>query len=102
MQAIVIAILGSGAFSALISGIITLITARQKEKKGSDELILFLTAAMLYNLAEQALSKKSITMRGLELFNDMYDKYKAKGGNGYVDILKMKVNALPVVTDKAS
>ena len=96
MENIIIAILGSGAFSALVTGIINLINARQKAKKGSDEMILMLTASQLYMMGESIITRGAVTFKELELFNDMYDLYKKKDGNGYVDDLKKRISALPI------
>lgn len=96
MENIIIAILGSGAFSALVTGIINLINARQKAKKGSDEMILMLTASQLYMMGESIITRGAVTFKELELFNDMYDLYKKKEGNGYVDDLKKRISALPI------
>lgn len=96
VQKIIMAILGSGAFSALVTGVINLLNARQKAKKGSDEMILMLTAGQLYMMGESMITRGEVTFRELELFNDMYALYKKKDGNGYVDDLKKRISSLPV------
>lgn len=96
MENIIIAILGSGAFSALVTGIINLINARQKAKKGSDEMILMLMTSQLYVMGESIITRGSVTFKELELYNDMYKLYKDKEGNGYVDELKSRISKLPI------
>ena len=96
VQKIIIAILGSGAFSALVTGVVNLLNARQKAKKGSDEIIKMLAASQLYMMGENIIRRGEITFKELELYNDMYDLYKKKDGNGYVDDLKAKISALPI------
>lgn len=93
---IIVAILGSGAFSALVTGVINLLNAKQKAKKGSDEMILMLTASQLYMMGESIITRGTVTFKELELFNDMYSLYKKKDGNGYVDDLKSRISSLPV------
>ena len=97
MKEIIIAIIGSGALSALVSALVSLMNAKQRAKKGNDDLILMMSAYSIYSLGEAAIKDGYISFRKLELFNDMYNKYKEqKNANGYADVIKEKVNSLPI------
>lgn len=93
---IILAILGSGAFSAFVTGTINLINARQQAKKGSDEMILMLTASQLCMMGEGIVQRGEVNFKELELFNDMYALYKKKDGDGYIDELKNRMSSLPI------
>lgn len=96
-EAVIIAILGSGAFSALVSGIVSMISERRKEKKGDSKCIMMLMADAIYTKGERLSKEDKVESEELKLFVDMYDLYKKKGGNGYADDLKNKVTSKPLM-----
>ena len=96
-EAIIIAILGSGAFSALVSGVVSMISERRKEKKGDSKCIMMLMADAIYTKGERLSKEDKVESEELKLFVDMYDLYKKKGGNGYADDLKNKVTSKPLM-----
>ena len=95
-EKIIIAIIGSGALSALISGLVTIITSLIEKKKGSDDLLLNNTAIILTLMAHGYLADRHIDSEGLKLFMDTYKLYKEKDGNGYIDNLKTRIEKLPL------
>lgn len=95
-ETIIIAIIGSSALSALVSGLVTIITSLIKKKKGSDDLLLNNTAIILTLMAHGYLAEKHVDSEGLKLFIDTYKLYKEKDGNGYVDNLKSRLEKLPL------
>lgn len=93
---IVAAVLGSGAFSALVSGIMSYLNEKRKDKKGSGKLIMMLTARELYQMGEKFVSQGYADNEELKLFTDMFKIYKEQDGNGYADALKDRVDKLPI------
>ena len=89
---IIVAVLGSGAFSALVSNLFTLI----KEKRGKDKLIMMITASMIYDNFEKMCEEGYADDEKYKLTVDMYTAYKEQKGNGYADALKNKADKLPI------
>lgn len=96
MKEIILAVLGSGALSALISGLISYLNERRKEKKGTGKLIMMLTADALYKRGEKFVEQGYADSEELKLFSDMYKIYKEQDGNGYADGLKERSDKLPI------
>ena len=89
---IVVAVLGSGAFSALVSGFVSWL----KDKRGEGKCILMLMADAVYTKGEKLSKQPEVSREEKKLFDDMYDLYKKQGGNGYADDLKNLVKNKPV------
>ena len=98
-ETIIIAIIGSSALSALISGLVTIITSLIKKKKGNDELMMMNSAALMTLMAKTFLQMGYADGESRKLFLDMYKLYKDKDGNGYVDNLKDLILKLPIEED---
>lgn len=90
MNQIIIAIIGSGALSAIISAIISAINERSRSRE-VDQLLLL---DALKHQAKDALADGFISARDLECIEVYYMQYKAYGGNGFADTLMAKVRAL--------
>ena len=89
---IIVAILGSGALSALVSNLFSLF----KEKKGLNKLVMMLTADKLYDNFEKMCEDGYAEEEKFKLSIDMYTIYKEQKGNGYADALKNKAEKLPI------
>lgn len=100
MKDIIIAIIGSGALSALVSGLVTYLNGRRKAKSGLDKGVRMLLLAEIKMSGSKYCSDGHISFGELESFTEMYNVYKALGGNGYAEAVKHKVEALPVEPDK--
>lgn len=96
MNEIIIAIIGSGFLSALVSGAVTLIS-KQMDKKSADNALLLAIARdrIKYN-CRIFIEKGEITMDELEDLEALHSSYHDGGGNGYCDTLMTKVKALPI------
>lgn len=92
MREIILAIIGSGAFSALISAVISAIADRRRSRE-VDQLLLL---DALKHQAKDALDDGLISVRDLECIEVYYTQYKAYGGDGFADTLMSKVRALPI------
>lgn len=96
-QAIILAIIGSSAFTALITNIFTLIEARRGTDKGAHEGIRLLLYWQIKQIAKQALASEEIAADELEDLTHMWQCYHGPlGGNGYLDKLMGDVKKLPI------
>lgn len=99
MQTIIIAIIGSGALSALISGLFSVYTKRKEVKSALNEGMSMLLLAELKRSGEAFVSKGRIDVDDLEAYNKMYSIYHDKdklNGNGFAEAIVSKVRALPL------
>jgi hypothetical protein len=94
---VLLAILSSGALSAVVSSVVTYFIDKAKRKEEENDLLQFLTASQLTILGQNVIKDGSIDFETLKLYSNMYDRYKKiKGANGYVDALMTKVKSLPI------
>ena len=93
---IILAVLGSGAFSALVSGLVSYFNEKRKDKKGSGQLIMMLTADKIYDNLEKFCEEGFANDEQYKLTLDMYKIYKEQGGNGYAEELKKRAEKLPI------
>lgn len=103
MQEIIIAIIGSGAFTAVVSVVATSIVNYRTRKKESDELIKdsvkSLLGIQIRNQCEKAIERKCISIEELQQIQEMNNNYMKIGGNGFVKTLMKKVEALPIIVE---
>ena len=97
MNNIIIAILGSGAFSALIGSLTAYLMEKQKEKDSKNDIITLMCASDITLLGESAIKDGYIEFAKARLFKNLYDSYKKlPTADGYVDLLNSKVSQLPI------
>lgn len=112
METIIIAILGCSAFNTIVGAIIEHFRTKAKEKKEAEkerlekekaktlteEVIEAIKYSLLYCLqayGEKLIAKGEITLIEYNQFVAMYDTYKAIGGDGFADSIKLIVDKLP-------
>lgn len=94
---IIVAILGSGALSTLISQVCTYLTKREDKKSGVAEGMRLILKDRLRFLCAHYIAQGWIYADELEDLIVMHDCYHSKlNGNGYLDTLMSKVKALEV------
>lgn len=94
---IVLAIIGSGALSALISGIFSLVGKKKKETGGVTAGTRILLYDRIKYLGRSYIRAGSIASEDLEDIIEMHKVYHDDlGGNGYLDSLMDRVKKLPV------
>ena len=92
MKEIIITILGSGGFAALISGIISVFENRRKTRD-------CIRASLYFQIRQTGLDcirEGSIDAPTLEAICKAHDTYESLGGNGYIDSIMARVNKLPI------
>jgi len=96
----VIAIIGSGALSALIAGIFNLIQGRQKNEQGIAKGVRQLLYDRIKHRGKRYIADGSISLDELEDLIEMHTIYHDDlGGNGYLDSLMAQVKKLPIRGD---
>ena len=89
---IIIAIIGSGALSTIISFVLQAI----KDKKRSDRIDKFLLLHLIEETCRDALNDGRIARESAQKLEEMYALYKGIGGNGYADNIMNSVRKLPI------
>lgn len=96
MTSVIIAIIGSGALSAVIAGIFTLINNRNKKKSNESKLLMGIAHSMIIENASRYLAQGYVSVAEYkELEHYLYEPYKAMGGNGTAEKLMKDVSNLP-------
>lgn len=90
-KSIILAIIGSGALTALITNIFNLISSSSRQKRVNQILLLGEMERRLENYRKRA----SITQEQLQIFINIGELYHEEGGNGYADALLSEVRSMP-------
>lgn len=106
MKDIILAIIGSGAFSGAVAAIISTISSNRQRKKEQKEdtkkLEVGLRLILLSTLkrdGKESITKGSISKEDYEAFLASYNAYKALDGDGWADKVLKQVSELPVDID---
>lgn len=95
---ILIAILGSGVLSTLISGLFTFLQSRSVAKNATASGVKAVLQDRIKWLGRQHIKRGCVTFEDLEDLIKMHEVYHDKlEGNGYLDKVMSEVKALPVV-----
>lgn len=96
MTDIILAIIGSGALSAVISGVFALINNHNKKKSNESKLLMGIAYSEIIAQAQKYISRGYITVDEYdELDRYFYQPYKNMGGNGTAEKLMKEVGNLP-------
>lgn len=93
---IIVAIIGSGALSALVSGIVSLINANKKSKTGLDKAVQLLLLGEIERQTDRYIETGSLTREQFKRYQETYDAYKALNGNGYAEGMMSNVRSLHI------
>ena len=99
MQPIIIAIIGSGALTALITNIFNIYRDRKSHEDGIAEGVQLLLYDRLKGLSKSYIREGKISAEDLEDLSRMWECYhdpKGLNGNGYLDSLMTTVKKLPI------
>lgn len=98
-QAIIVAIISSGALSTLISGLFSLWQAKKKKRDGVRDGIKILLYDRIKHLGKAYIDRGYITAEELEDLTTMHDIYHdpdGLNGNGFLDAIMRTVKSLPI------
>lgn len=99
MQPIIIAIIGSGALTALITNLFNIYRDRKSHEDGIAEGVQLLLYDRIKYLAKNHIASEQISPDELEDITRMWECYhdpEGLNGNGYLDSLMTAVKRLPV------
>lgn len=96
MTQILLAIIGSGALTTIISCGFTYLSAERSAKSGLTEGVQYLLLAEIKRQGRQYILEGHITLEELEAFVNLFNAYKRLGGNGYADMIMQEVMRLPI------
>lgn len=92
ITAIIIAIISSSAFTALVNGLIAMWT----RKRGVAAGVRMILYDRIKWLGKSYIAKGGISTEELEDLVKMHDIYHSLGGNGFLDAIMDSVKALPI------
>ena len=96
MSDITIAIIGSGALSAIIAGLFTLLNNLVKKKSTEGRLLMGLAHSKIIEDAQKYIERGYISVAEYkELEHYLYEPYSKRGGNGTAKKLMDEVSKLP-------
>lgn len=99
MQPIIIAIIGSGALTALITNTFNIYRDRRSHEDGVAQGVQLLLYDRIKYLSKAYLREEKISAEDLEDISRMWECYHtALDGNGYLDSLMQAVRRLPIVS----
>lgn len=93
---IIIACLASGGLFSFLQYIISLFVDRKKKPSNENELLLALAHDRIIFLCKQAIDKKSITQDEYDNILQLYNPYRAAGGNHLTTKYFSEVEKLPI------
>lgn len=98
MNEVLIAVIGSGALSAVISGVFSLVRDRQQKKNGVAAGVRMVLYDRIKHLGKQYIKNGEIAFEDLEDLLEMHKIYHDDlGGNGYLDSVMNAVKKLKTV-----
>ena len=92
MKEIILTIIGSGGFAALISGFITLLSNRGRTRDGIRDSLYF----QIRQTGLDCIRDGCIDAPTLEAICKAHDTYEKLGGNGYIDSIMERIKKLPI------
>lgn len=98
-KTIFIAILSSGAFTAIINAILNHINKKNESKGNINKALMCLLGYELKNECHRLIKSKQVELDDLEQLQELNNIYHKMGGNGYVKTLMEKVEKLEVKHD---
>lgn len=92
---IIIAIVGSSAFTALVNGIIEIVKNKTGRQSKQNKAVMYSLLYCLQAYGEKLKEKDHISLVEYKQFVEMFTTYKENGGDGFADIIKSEVDAIP-------
>lgn len=94
---IVVAIVSSGAFSAIVNGILSARREKRQKETGVSAGVRMLLYDRIKHLGKAYIQRGSVTSDELEDLIAMHKIYHDDlGGNGFLDTLMCSIRALPI------
>ena len=96
---------------SLGAGVVSIIMAalqrhwrKKDDKDGSIKALVKAQKVLMINhvrdLGEKYIQNRKISLEDKETIHEMYDAYKALGGNGHLETVMQEIDRLPIATTK--
>lgn len=93
---IIVAIIGSGALSAIISGVFSLIREKKSGTVKMQEGMKLLLLSSLKRDGKDILKDGKVSKQDYDAFIASYNAYKELGGDGWADMIKSQIEQLEI------
>ena len=95
-RSILVAVVSSGAFTALLNFIFNIINEKRKQGSDISKALMCLLGYEIKAECHRLLKENEITLNDLEQLQELNNVYHEMGGNGYVKTLMDKTEELPI------
>ena len=95
-KTIIIAILGSGAFTTLVNAYLNYLNKKNENKSNISKALMCLLGYEIKSECQKLIKAKAVDLNDLEQLNELNEIYHQMGGNGYVKTLMDNVKRLEV------
>lgn len=95
-KTIIVAILSSGAFTALINAIINYLNKKNEGKSNINKALMCLLGYELKSECQRLIKAKQVEFEDIEQLEELNKVYHLMGGNGYIKNLMDKVSKLEI------
>ena len=98
-KTVIIAILSSGAFTAVINAFLNYLNKKNESKSNINKALMCLLGYEIKTECHRLIKQKKLELDDLKQLQELNDLYHIMGGNGYVKALMDKVKGLEVHHD---
>ena len=95
-KTILIAILGSGAFTTIVNAFLNYLNKKNENKSNISKALMCLLGYEIKTECHRLIKSKAVDLNDLEQLNELNELYHQMGGNGYVKTLMDNVKKLEV------
>lgn len=96
MKEVAIAIIGSGALSAVVSAAVQLLCERKRNLSKFEKGMRLLLLSTIKRDGKELVANGKITKKDYDAFSATYNAYKSLGGDGWADKIMSEINDLPI------
>ena len=93
---IIVAVVGSGAVTAIVNAIIRAVENKRKQKSAETKALTLLLLGEIREFGDVLLQQNYLDEEDYRHFEELYQTHKALGGNGYADKLYAEILKMPV------
>lgn len=98
-KTVVIAILSSGAFTAIVNFVLNYWNKKNESKSNISKALMCLLGYEIKSECNRLIKNKSVSLNDIQQLQELNDLYHTMGGNGFVKTLMDNVKKLEVKTN---
>lgn len=95
-RTVIIAIVSSGAFTAIVNAVINFLNKKNEAKSNINKALMCLLGYEIKSECRRLIKERSVELNDYEQLQELNTLYKDMGGNGFVKSLMDKVSKLEV------